>query len=67
MSLFGTVVGTYGNHTGASSAAEGCKECPAGYYCPDNPLPTMNYPSGSLICPKVKLYKQYIYTIMQTQ
>lgn len=45
--------GFYGNRTGASTQAEGCVDCPAGYYCPANPIPTQNYPSGSLICPKV--------------
>ena len=40
--------GTYGNRTGATSQANGCASCPAGYFC----IPgTVGYPSKALRCP----------------
>lgn len=34
--------GTFGNITGAASEAEGCPDCPAGYFCPAR---TRGYPA----------------------
>ena len=40
--------GTYGNRTGATSQANGCATCPAGYFC----IPgTVGYPTEALRCP----------------
>ena len=57
------LTGTYGNSTGATTEAEGCQECPQGWYCPEA---TAGLPRGNLICPRGHYcpaatgdYKQY--------
>ena len=57
------ITGTYGNGTGATSEAEGCQECPQGWYCPEA---TAGLPQANLICPRGHYcpagtgdYKQY--------
>ena len=41
--------GTYGNMTGATTEAEGCADCPQGWYCP---AALAGLPPNSLLCPR---------------
>nr|XP_054760934.1 uncharacterized protein LOC129267226 [Lytechinus pictus] len=42
--------GTFGNRTGAATAAEGCAACPEGYFCPQDPV--IGTPSAEYLCPR---------------